>query len=372
MARFTIATATAALMGSTMIAQIAYADISRTDQSMRILFEEVGPTGNYAELSYGRVQPEASTNSTPGVGNPLGDYTLPGFGYLYQLDDTWSFAVTYDTPFGGNTAYPTASAFFGGFADVDTDSLTVMARYRIDERISIHAGVRAMQAEGTIFTNVGGGAPNFHRLSGDSDTGIGYVIGAAYEIPDIALRVALTYNSPVEVTFDATEIPAPAPLGPGGATTQTTFDLEFPESVNLEFQSGIAQDTLVFGSIRHAFWDGFTLATPGAGQYLQYTSDTTTYTLGVGRRFNENWSGSVSYTHRTDGTVPSDTPLSPTTGLDALTVALRYEQETFTISGGITYGIPGDQNINNALVPGGVNFDDNEVLAVGLRVGFRF
>ncbi len=366
-----LATASAALLATTSLAQ---ADLSRTDQSMRILFEETGPSGNYVELSFGQVSPEANTSAVP---NPLGDYNQAGFGFLHRFNDQVSVALIYDQPFGAEIAYPgfgtpapAGLPFFGGNATVETDALTFVGRYEFGNGFSVHGGLRAMRAEGSIYTSVS--SPLFNQLTGDSDTGYGYLVGAAYERPEIALRVALTYNSAIDLDFTATEqliIPTSGtPFAPAG---RSNFTVEFPESINLEFQTGIAQDTLLFGSIRHAFWDGFNLTTP-VGQYVNFTSDTTTYNIGIGRRFNENWSGSISYTHRTDGTIPSDTALAPTTGLDSITLAGRYENENgLVISGGVTYGMPGDQIVNNSLV-GPVNFTDNEVVGFGLRVGFRF
>ncbi|WP_430448893.1 OmpP1/FadL family transporter [Rhodophyticola sp.] len=367
-----IVAASAALLASTAIAS---ADISRTDQSMRVLFEDVGPSGNYVELSFGRVQPEANTPTLP---NPLRDYTLPGFAFLHRMNDQLSFAVIYDNPFGAAVGYPgfaTAAPaglpFFGGNANVETEALTVTGRYEFGNGFSVHAGLRALESTGTIYTGVN--PPAFSELNASSsEPGLGYLVGAAYEIPDIALRVALTYHSAIDVSFTGTEATVDPQTGVASATVDTAFEVEFPESINLEFQSGIAEDTLLFGSIRHAFWDGFNVTTPGAtgGRYVNFTSDSTTYTIGVGRRFNENWSGSIAYTHRTSGATPSDTALSPTTGLDSITLAGQYEQDAFTVSGGITYGMPGDQVVNSLAGP--LNFEDNRVLGIGLRVGFRF
>ena len=349
-----------------LLATTSSADISRTDQSMRVLFEDVGPSGNYVELSFGRVSPEANT---PGIDNPLGDYTQAGFSYLHRFNEQFSVALIYDQPFGASVEYPAASIFNGGNATVETDAATIVGRYEFGNGFSAHAGIRALSAEGSILTGVNG---QFANLTGDSDLGFGGLVGVAYERPDIALRVALTYHSSIDVEFTATETVI---LPPGAPTTQV-FDVEFPESINLEFQTGIAQNTLLFGSVRHQFWDGFNLTVPGsatgsAAQYVNFTSDTTTYTIGIGRRLNENWSGSISYTHRTDGTIPSDTALSPTTGLDTITLAGQYEFDNMSISGGITYGMPGDQTVIGP-GPTTVNFTDNEVFGIGLRVGFRF
>ncbi|QBY00346.1 transporter [Rhodophyticola sp. CCM32] len=360
-------TASAALLASTSLAS---ADLNRTNQSMRILFEDVGASGNYVELSYGYASPEANTSSSI-VSNPLQSYNQAGLGFLHRFNDQLSFAIIYDQPFGAAVSYPGGTPFFGGNATFETESFTFVGRYEFGNGFSAHAGLRTLYVDGSIFTSVG--ATGFVDLTGDSDIGFGGLIGVAYEIPDIALRVALTYNSTIDVTFDAVETPAPVPFGTGGAAVNTTFDVEFPDSINLDFQTGIAEDTLLFGGIRHTFWDGFTLTTT-RGNYVGFTSDSTEYVIGFGRQFNENWSGSISYTHRTNGTIPSDTALAPTTGLDSLTVAGSYENENgLVISGGVTYGVPGDQIVQNPLVPGGqLTFDDNEVFGVGMRVGFRF
>lgn len=376
-----VVSATAMLLSST---GLAAADISRADPSVRLLFEDVGPMGNYAELSFGWVNPKAGTDVVP---DPLGSYNLPGFGLLHRYNDQISVALSYDTPFGADVSYPGFGAgldlgtvpptplgapFLGGEATVDSRQLTLMGRYELGNGFSVHGGLRAMEVEGEIYTRVQT-FPTFHLLEGTSEIGYGYLLGAAYEVPEIALRVALTYHSALEVDFDdATETQFNAISGAAVAETTTDFSVEFPESINLDFQTGVAENTLVFGSIHYEYWDGFNLSTD-IGSYVNFTSDSTTYRLGVGRQLTENWAGSIAYTHRTKGTIPSDSALSPTTGLNALTLAAQYEMDAVTISGSFTYGIPGDQTVENSLAPGGeVNFDDNEVIGLGLRVGFRF
>ena len=362
---YRFAAATAALLASTAIAQ---ADISRTDQSVRVLFEEVGPTGQYVELSFGSVRPTAGTANPAIPNNPLRNYTLPGFAYRMQVNDALSFAVIYDTPFGADVGYLAGPPFFGGNATVESDALTVIGRYEFGNGFSLHGGIRALEASGSIYTGVA--LPLFSQLNASSDIGIGYLVGAAYEIPDIALRVALTYHSAIDLDFTGTEQAFnPATGLPVAAPTGTSFAVEFPESVTLDFQSGVAENTLVFGSVRHQWWDGFNLTT-GTGRYVNFTTESTTYQIGVGRRFNENWSGSVSYQHRTPGATPSDTALSPTTGFDTITLAGRYDMDNVTVSAGLTYGWPGDQIVNSLLGP--ISFDDNDIVAVGVRVGFRF
>ncbi|MDA0187583.1 MAG: hypothetical protein O3C59_08930 [Proteobacteria bacterium] len=90
------------------------------------------------------------------------------------------------------------------------------------------------------------------------------MIGGAYEIPEIALRVAMTYFSEIKLDFSGSEGIAPAAnlnraliptTGAGGGTAN--FSVTVPQSILLEAQSGIAEDTLMFGSVRWTNWDGF-------------------------------------------------------------------------------------------------------------------
>jgi len=58
----------------------------------------------------------------------------------------------------------------------------------------------------------------------------------------------------------------------------------------------------------------------GVGEYVSFNEDTTAYRLGLGRRFNDNWSGAVTLTHeRGDGL--TTTLLAPTDGITAIGLA---------------------------------------------------
>jgi len=65
--------------------------------------------------------------------------------------------------------------------------------------------------------------------SGSNTREFGYIAGAAYERPDIALRVALTYQSSIDFAVDTLE---------NGVLASVT-DITLPQSITLDFQSGI-------------------------------------------------------------------------------------------------------------------------------------
>ena len=86
-------------------------------------------------------------------------------------------------------------------------------------------------------------------MANGSTEDTGYIVGAACEKPEIALRAALTCESAITHDFPTTKT-----LAPLGGTIQTTTTIEMPQSPALDFQSGIATDMLLFGLIRWSEW----------------------------------------------------------------------------------------------------------------------
>jgi len=149
--------------------------------------------------------------------------------------------------------------------------------------------------------------------------------------------------------------------------------------VNLEFQTGIMEDTLLFGSIRWVDWSEFNIAPPVYSRFVPYAlagyeSDTITYKLGVGRRFNDNWSGAITLTHEPQ-TNDIFGNLGPVDGRTGIGVGATYTQGNMKVSAGIEYNWLGDALTQNpSSTPGDPisDFQDNTAINLGLRVGFYF
>jgi long-chain fatty acid transport protein len=348
--------------------------IDRSGQPLGALFE----AGRYFELSFGYVQPTLDGSDILGnrINDVAGNYTLPGFSYKMDIDEDWSFALNLDQPFGSDVLYPgnPATTLLGGTSAVaNSTALTGILRYKFNENFSAHGGLRAQKADGTILlSGLGYGLLNGYNVALDTDTSMGYVIGIAYEKPEIALRVALTYNSKITHEFDSIERIGPTQIAPGSVT-----DVDTPQSVNLDFQTGVAKDTLVFGNIRWVDWTQFTIepaffssATGGAS--LVNLEDTVTYTLGVGRRFNETWSGSFSMTYepKTDRLV---SPLAPTDGRYGATVGVVYNKDNMKVTGGVNYSWLGDADPELGTPDTQVaSMRDNTSVGVGVKIGWSF
>ncbi|NIZ60815.1 hypothetical protein DL239_07495 [Sedimentitalea sp. CY04] len=337
----------------------------RSGQNIGILFEE----GNYAEVSVGSISPDVSgTALGANSGDMASSYLQIGAGYKRDINDQLSFAVIYDQPYGADVDYPsgTGYAFAGSTAELETHALTGILRYKFDTGVSLHGGLRAQTLEASAsIPSIGG-----YTANGERDTGVGYLVGAAYEKPEIALRVAITYFSKVKHELATSEF-----LGVSQPDTVTST--ETPQAVNLDLQTGIAKDTLLFGGVRWVEWSAFEIA-PAAytgtigSPLVAFQNNTFTYTLGVGRKFSENLSGSaaVSYEETLGDTVSN---LGPTDGRLGLTLGLRYTMDNMVISGGINYTrIGGANTVVSSAGPILSSFTDNSSVGVGFKVGYRF
>ncbi len=294
--------------------------IERAVPSTRVLFKD----GRYVEVSAAYASPDLSGRGADlsaigfpvqvsgSTGDLLESYWNLGFAFKTDLTDRISFAVIGDEPWGADTKYgrgsfpagpfPPNFSYDGTTANLDSFALSGIIAYDVTPAVMLYAGLRAqwMEADASIpFVGPTAGLPGY-TIDTDSDWGFGYLIGGAYQLPEMALRVSLTYYSKIEHEFDSREF----------SQFDTRTNIETPQAVNLEFQSGVAENTLVFGSIRWVDWSDFSIVPPSYQQatgrpLVDYESDWWTYTLGAGYRFNEAFSGSVSvaYEHPRRGRV---------------------------------------------------------------------
>ena len=367
----------ALLLGTTA----AYAGgMDRSGQSITALFEE----GTYAEISFGSVSPDVTGVSAiayggTASGNVAPNYTQMGFAYKTDVNENFSFALIVDNPFGAMVEYNTAGYLLNGTAaDVPTRGYTLLGQYHLNENVSIYGGPRLITASGE-YTRVFSGTTVYHAEY-SSDTDVGYVVGAAYEIPEIALRAALTYSSATEFELDGTGTDI------GGAMT-TTLNAAMPQSVNLDLQSGIAENTLAFVNVRWADWSEAHLTdsnanstitptglpapnafvNPDRGVLSDFTdSDVTTFTVGIGRKLSDNFAGQIALGYEKSTGIEASN-LAPTDGYKSISIGGAYTFDNgMELSGGVRYVDLGDATTSIA------SFTDNSVTAIGLKLAYNY
>ncbi len=323
--------------------------------------------GSYAELSFGHIMPTVKGAAGGGLA-PSGDvgesYNQVSLAFKMDLNDKLALGLQLDPSFGADVSYPVPSPGPGPYpirgtnAELNGDTVALMAKYKITDNVSIHGGLRSVGVGGNATVIVVPLALNYSATY-DTDRDVGFLIGAAYEKPEIALRVALTYQS--ETSHDlATSV---------SGTFVDNETIQLPKSVTLDFQSGVAADTLVFGSIRWVDWTATRLNSVNyfAPPLISYDNDTVTFNLGVGRKFNDNWSGAVSigYEEPKGGIA---TNLAPTDGSFSLGLGGSYTRDNMKITGGVRYVNIGDATA----LSGNSEFTGNSAVGLGLKVSFSF
>ncbi|RKF15278.1 hypothetical protein D6850_10635 [Roseovarius spongiae] len=343
----------------TLIAgSVSAGGIQRDIDRSQILFEK---GKNYVEFNAATVSPNVSgsVGGAVGSGNIQSTYQNFSLGWKHQYNEKLSFALYAQEPVGANVSYApgTGYPFAGTNAEVNSLAVTGLAKYNFTDRISAYGGLRVQSLSGNVAIRTAGlPLPPAYNLTVDKDYQVGYVLGAAYQIPDIALKVALTYESKIEHDFRD--------------NAGTEFKVEIPQAVTLHAQTGVAQNTIVFGSARWQEWSKFEIRpmdfAGGVVALASEPSDIWTYEVGVGHRFTENWSGAftVGYEEDRGDTVGN---LSGRDGFISYGLAAKYSTEHWDVTTGIKYIDVGSANTTI-----GANFSGNDAVAAGVKVGLRF
>ena len=356
-----------ALVGSTSRAAV----LDRSGQSLGALFEE----GRYMELSLAQVVPSVKGRDVQGgaTGNVGGTHLLPSASVKFDANERLSFAFVADQPYGAKLHYADSSRLLGGTSVEETSySVLGLARYLLTDRFSIHGGVRVQSASATVhLQGQAYGAVSGYQVRFATDTATGAVAGMAYEVPDIALRVVATYHDAITHQLDTRET---APLSALNGRSRTSITM--PRAVNLDFQTGVAEDTLLFGQLRWVNWSEFHAAPERflavSKEGLVNVKDARTWTLGLARRFSAHWSGAFSlcYEASNEG---YNSPLSPVNGRKGITLAAIYGMDKMKVTVGLNYTRLGDARLETgtpdterALMSG------NSSLGLGLKVGWSF
>ena len=336
----------------------------------RVLFEK----GNYFETYWLAVSPDL--NGSGGVLDP----TNSGTGDLLESFDQWAFALKadltprtsmaliLDQPWGLNSRYPlvATSGYSGTVGRLESNELSGILKHQVRENLSIYGGLRlqSLRAAAAFPFGAGLGLGGPYSAQLERDEGVGFMAGAAYEIPDIAFRVAATYYSEIETSHDTVE-------GTVSTIANSSTSISTPQSITLDFQSGIAENTLAFGSVRWVDWSKFAIAPTLFSDFVglpavDYTEDFFTFTGGIGRKINDRLDLAflVKYTPMTNQTLPTIGPVDGNIGY-FLAPSLQLPRVKITT-------IIGYSDLGAGTNFAGTRFDDGEVVTVGLRLGFNF
>lgn len=325
-----------------------------------------------------------------------------------QIAPQFSFGLIYDQPFGADAAYPLRSnntlsdneiTMQGTSADVDSQNISMLFGFQPHPSFNLYAGGVYQTVKGKVSLRGNSMSIfNGYDASFKEDSSVGWLAGMAYQSPEIALKAAVTYRSEIKHQLDANETIFGQPLE---LTGLSTTDITTPQSVNIDFQTGIFKDTIAYLNARWVNWKDFTirptqfgalseLATTemSQGTYTggfnldDHQKDQWSATLGIGHQFTEKWSASTDVSWDS-GTGNPSSVLNPTEGGWGVGLGIQYNPApNYFIAGGIKYFWIGDAVAQDGTyhipVAGAAemaehaDFNKNNAMGYGLKIGYRF
>ncbi|MFW2003354.1 transporter [Acinetobacter ursingii] len=441
---------TAIIMASLPATGVFAAALDRSGQSISAFLQP----GNYFEAGISILDPDVSgqedgTSATRRNINDMGDdYQFYNAALKVQLTPNFSFGVLYDQPFGADAKYSgdnvfvaapndrllsslpvTTSAINGTTTgstkvEVDTQNISMIFGFQPNENFNIYGGGVYQTIKGNVSLR-GSAYSVFNGYDANikEDSAAGWLAGAAFQIPEIALKASITYRSEVDHDFVAREnLALASPLGIAAGSgalnsvlgslppqqqaaigsaigkfvaanaTSGKTKITTPQSVNLDFQTGIMANTVAFANVRWVNWKDFSIqpykfgkaseavgplvGRPNGFNLVQYSDDQWSANVGVGRKFTDKWAGNVSVGWDSGAGDPVTT-LGPTEGYWNVGLGLQFSPAAnYFIAGGVKYFWLGDAKAQTGAQAGGsdyvANFTDNEALAYGLKIGYRF
>lgn len=402
--------------GSCTSSMVHASALEQTGQSILPFLEQ----GNYAEVGLFAVDASVSgvikdrtdivrNNENRNTGDVAQSTQFYNAALKLQLNDQFSFGILYDQPYGADVSYPLRAnntysdndiSREGTSVKVETQSLSMVLGYTLFQNFQIYGGpvyqeVKAdVSFRGDAYTQ----AYNGYNAKFNRESDVGWLAGLSYQIPEIALKAAITYRSKIKYDIQVDEDILGQPLQ---LVAPTTTHLETPQSINIDFQTGISANTLAYTSLRWVNWKKFESRPPqfGAiseiltteatgGKYTKgfnldsYQKDQYSVTLGLGRQLTEKWSGSTEISWDSGTGNPAST-LGPIDGSWSFGLAAQFNPASnYFIAVGVKYYWLGDATSEDGtyyLPIEGIkpfaeqaDFKDNHAIAYGLKFGYRF
>ncbi|NUF17031.1 OmpP1/FadL family transporter [Acinetobacter lactucae] len=375
--------------------------------------------GNYAEANAFAIDPSVSgvvhdrpdlvrpnqSRNTGDIGQDNQFYTAA---LKLQLTDQFSFGLLYDQPFAAKTEYPVLpnnsysdeASREGTSVNVKSQNLSFILGYSPIKNFQVYGGPVYQSVEGDVsfrgmaYTEAFNGYNAKFKEQGE----LGWLVGGSYQIPEIALKAAVTYRSKIKYDFQVDENIFGELLQ---YTAPAKTKVETPQSVNVDFQTGIAEKTLAYMNLRWVNWKKFNIRPAQydaltamymdaltEGAYKQgidldsYQKDQYSVTLGLGHQLTDRWSIASDIGWDSGSGSPAST-LGPVKGYWSFGLGAQFNPApNYFIAAGVKYFWLGDTKAEGGgyyLPIEGIKefseqaeFKNNRAIAYALKFGYRF
>jgi long-chain fatty acid transport protein len=268
-------------------------------------------------------------------------YIVPKMGIKASLGASVDCLADYSQPWGAHldpgTGWMGVNSNIETRIDSDNYAATCSWRWGLGKgQVRIIGGAFYQDVSGFKIRQVAPSGSSTGDGTGRLDLaghGTGWRIGAAYEIPAIALRASLVYNSRVDLgnitgLLDLTEY---------NSTTVPVFGNQaMPQSVEFKVQSGIAKDWLAFGSVKWVDWSELQIVS-FCSQAIMGTMPCTYlgtgYATSIDFLYRDGWTVTAGVGHKFSDVVSAQVSLAWDRGT---TTGLSTRTDTWTLAGGVS------------------------------------
>ncbi len=284
-----------------------------------------------------------STISGGSGGDASSGAIAPTLFYTHELNNQLTIGLGLSAPFGMKTEYNSdwEGRYHAIKSDVTTTNINPSIAYKVNNQLSLGAGISYMQANATLSNAVDystacignlieGGAPAAVAIGTCSGIGLGtpgntatdgsvvvegestsygYNLGLLYEV-NPSTRIGVAYRSQVKQELDGTanftapNATAEAALGSVLADTGATASVTLPASLSLSVISQIAPKWEMMADVNWTGWSSFDelrieFDNPLKDDSVQDENWRDTYKVSVGFNYQHNaqwtWRGGVAY-----------------------------------------------------------------------------
>jgi long-chain fatty acid transport protein len=249
------------------------------------------------------IKPNAEFNndgSVAGTARPLGGdggnagdlAFVPNMYFKMDLSDNLKFGLGVNAPFGLKTEYD--DTWLGRFQGIKSELKTInfnpSLAYKVNDQLSIGAGISAMYAKAKLTSAVNLGAvERTSKVEGD-DWGYGFNLGAIYQITQDT-RLGISYRSKVEQHLKG-DVKFSVPTGPT-PNSDVTADVALPGSVSMSAFSRLNDNWDLMGDVTWTRWSQFQRLAiyRESGALLTQTNqnwdNTLRYSIGANYHYND-------------------------------------------------------------------------------------
>ncbi len=420
-----------------MIGTVHAAGLERSQQPIAPLFEK----GNYAEISYAYVNPDikAKDMKKQETNDMIDEYGFAGAAVKVAPTENTALALFYNHPWAVDTTYPKGNMFNNELgtteAHVDSDALgLVIGGKPKGGNVTLYGGVEYQKVSGHVSAatplsresaikgaleeykplltremiesalakDKKGEALNpieqqivsgmkkavdsatFYDLEFEDETTLVPMLGIAYEKPEIALRTSVTYRAPAKYDIKGKEsLSSAADPRANVADYPGLTEVKFPQSVSVDFQTGLSEKHQLLGMInaRWVDWSNFEVAPPlstaQTGEPLaSYEDDQYSVEVALAKQFTPKLAAEVraSYDYAGGKKAPLSL-LGPYGTVKGLALGAQYDvTDKLTVGGGAQYmwvdggTVPNEESPNAPLI----TVEDSTAYALGMKVGYKF